>query len=260
MSATLPKVTVVTVTYNAEKTLARTLQSLTAQTYPNLELLLIDGKSKDGTLAVAESFHDNRLRIVSEPDKGLYDAMNKGTRLATGDFVMFINAGDELYRPDTLARAFAHWNGEDILYGDTVLTDNQGTILGLRRHKPYPKKLTVNAMRQGMVVCHQSILVRKSIAPEFDPTYKCSADIDWTIRALRPAKGVLNTKLVLSKFELGGFSTQHRRYCWQDRFRLLWKHFGALTLWDHFVMGILAVYRKLVPIPSAFDPARDSGY
>ena len=258
MSA-LPLVTVITVTYNAQKLLKPTLETVGAQTYPHLEHLLVDGASKDGTLEVARQFGHPRLRVVSEPDKGLYDGMNKGLGLAQGEFVMFINAGDELYRPDTIEQAFRHWQGEDVLYGDTLLTDEHWNVLGLRRHKAYPEKLSVQTMRQGMVICHQSMVVRRSLAPEFNPAYKCSADIDWTIRLLKQAKGVLNTRLILSRFQVGGFSTQNRRYCWQDRFQLLWKHFGPLTLVDHVGFVLASLWRKVVPINDRYEPAKD-GY
>ena len=96
------KFSIITVTYNAEQTLERTLRSVAFQTYPHVEHILIDGASKDRTMEIAKIHGKHLTKIVSEPDNGLYDAMNKGLRIATGDYVCFLNAGDKLHASDTL--------------------------------------------------------------------------------------------------------------------------------------------------------------
>ena len=100
------RISVITITYNAARTLQRTLDSVLSQTYSHVEHLIIDGASKDDTLRIAEQYQaasPHEVIIQSEPDKGLYDAMNKGLQRATGDYVVFLNAGDSFYAPDTLA-------------------------------------------------------------------------------------------------------------------------------------------------------------
>ena len=97
-----PKFSIITVTYNAEAVLEDTIQSVISQTYHHVEYILVDGASKDGTLSIIDRYRDRITRIVSEPDKGLYDAMNKGIRLATGDYLCFLNAGDSFHEDDTL--------------------------------------------------------------------------------------------------------------------------------------------------------------
>ena len=96
-----PKFSIITVTYNAEAVLEDTIQSVISQTYHHVEYILVDGASKDGTLSIIDRYRDRITRIVSEPDKGLYDAMNKGIRLATGDYLCFLNAGDSFHEDDT---------------------------------------------------------------------------------------------------------------------------------------------------------------
>ena len=99
------RISIVTITYNAQRTLQRTLDSVRSQTYPCIEHLIIDGASKDDTLQIAQQYQkesSHEVSIQSEPDKGLYDAMNKGLQRATGDYVVFLNAGDSLYAADTI--------------------------------------------------------------------------------------------------------------------------------------------------------------
>ena len=99
-----PKFSVITVTYNAEKVLEDTVQSVISQTYHHVEYIIIDGASKDGTLEIVDRYRDRIHQLVSEPDKGLYDAMNKGIALATGDYLCFLNAGDSFHEDDTLQK------------------------------------------------------------------------------------------------------------------------------------------------------------
>lgn len=161
------KFTVVTCTYNAEKELQRTLDSVQRQTYCNIEHIIMDGGSRDRTLqlvkayqhrnAVGESSHE--IVVISEPDKGLYDAMNKSIDRATGDYLVFMNAGDTFPTADTLEYVEGCvGEGEllpGVLYGDTDIVDEMGHFLRHRRLAP-PKKLTWRSFIWGMLVCHQS--------------------------------------------------------------------------------------------------------
>ena len=97
-----PKFSVITVTYNAEKVLEDTLQSVISQTYRHVEYIIVDGASKDGTIKIIDKYRERIHTVVSEPDKGLYDAMNKGIALATGDYLCFLNAGDSFHEDDAL--------------------------------------------------------------------------------------------------------------------------------------------------------------
>ena len=116
---------IITITFNAESTLEPTLCSVAAQQENDYEYLIVDGASKDGTVALARQY-DCVTRIISEPDRGLYDAMNKGIKAATGEYLIFLNAGDSLYAPDTLNKLhdFIGENRPDILYGETAIVDS----------------------------------------------------------------------------------------------------------------------------------------
>ncbi|MEG1649871.1 MAG: glycosyltransferase family 2 protein, partial [Rikenellaceae bacterium] len=189
-----PKVSIITVVYNAKEALEKTINNIRQIDYENLEYIIVDGGSTDGTKEVIEA---NSLWVtswISQPDKGLYDAMNKGMRLATGAYVWFINAGDFVYSPDILKNIFAGYeNYADIYYGDTVILSENGGTKGLRGKK-LPKKLTLRSFKMGMVVCHQSFIVKKSIAPIYNLRYKYAADVDWVMECTRRAKTILNTR------------------------------------------------------------------
>lgn len=152
-----PKFSVITVTYNAEKVLEDTVQSVISQTYHHVEYIIIDGASKDGTLEIVNRYRDRIHQLVSEPDKGLYDAMNKGIALATGDYLCFLNAGDSFHEDDTLQKMVHSINGNelpDILYGETALVDAERHFLRMRRLSA-PETLNWKSFKQGMLVCHQ---------------------------------------------------------------------------------------------------------
>ena len=111
-----PKFSVITVTYNAEKVLEDTVQSVISQTYHHVEYIIIDGASKDGTLEIVNRYRNRINQLVSEPDKGLYDAMNKGIALATGDYLCFLNAGDSFHEDDTLQKMVHSINGNELAF------------------------------------------------------------------------------------------------------------------------------------------------
>lgn len=243
-----PVVSVITAVWNAESLIEQTIRSIAAQTYPHIEMIVVDGVSKDGTLDIVRRYHPQVVtRYVSEPDRGFYDAMDKGVQMATGDYVCFINAGDEFYEPDTLAKIFDHEGPyADVYYGDTMLTNDKFEEIGLRRHKPLPEHLTWKSFRWGSVVCHQSIFVRRTLAPRYDLTFPRSGDIEWSIRALKASKTVVNTHTIISKYLVGGLSAQHRWRYMRERFWIGVRHFGFLrTVWDNFVMVISFIIRRL---------------
>ena len=257
------KVSIVTITYNAARTLQRTLDSVACQTYADIEHLIIDGASKDDTVAIAERYKAasrHEVVIQSEPDKGLYDAMNKGLQKATGDYLVFLNAGDTLYAPDTIetvAKTITN-NREPItmnrepavVFGDTAITDAEGNFLHLRTHRP-PEQLTWKSFKQGMLVCHQSFYVLTSLARQipYDLQYRHSADVDWCIRIMREAErqqlALVNTHAILANFEEGGDTTQHHRDSLKERFKIMMHHYGLVqTVVMHAWFILRAVARR----------------
>jgi glycosyltransferase involved in cell wall biosynthesis len=233
----------ITVTYNAEAVLERTLRSVQRQTgRDGVELIVVDGASTDGTLELVQRYPDVVTRWVSEPDRGIYDAMNKGLSLATGEYVWFLNAGDELYDETTLQTFFGKLGeAADVYYGDALFVRDDGSAIGLRSEvTPHrlPARATWRDFSHGMVICHQSFVARRSLAPAFRLDHPYSADIDWEIRCLKAARRVVNLGVPLSRYLVGGFSVQHLRASLLDRFAILREHFGLLPTLVHHA-GIL---------------------
>ena len=245
-----PVISVITVVLNAKRDFEQTAKSIQAQTYPNVEWVVVDGVSTDGTLEVIEAYKECIGQLVSEKDKGFYDAMNKGLHLATGEYVLYINAGDELYAPDTLEQVFAE-DGDryDVYYGDTVLTaaEEDYRVIGPRDHKLLPQTLSYKNFRYGSVVCHQSFIARRSLAPDYDLRFPGSSDIDWSLKVLKkttPDK-IKNTEQIISKYLVGGLSHQHRWRYMKERFWIGVNHFGfPRTVWDNTVMVLAHLVGK----------------
>ncbi len=255
-------ISIITITYQAARSLQRTLDSVSQQTYPRIEHLIVDGASTDGTLDIAYRYQQSSLYDVvvsSEPDKGLYDAMNKGLMRASGDYVVFLNAGDTLHAADTIqtvvhaaTQAGASFSADSpaVIYGDTAITDADGHFLHLRTHRP-PEVLTWQSFKKGMLVCHQAFYVRLDIAKQFpyNLEYRHSADVDWCIRIMKEADrqklALVNTHAVVADFEEGGDTTQHHRASLLERYRVMADHYGAVqTLLLHGWFVIRAVYFK----------------
>ena len=163
--------------------------------------------------------------------------------MATGDFVWFMNAGDEIRTPDVLTNMFAKDVTGDVYYGETEFLDLERKPLGIRS-KATPHKLPENLhwrdMQRGMVVCHQSILVRKSISPPYDyEQHPYSADIDWVIKVLKDSEKTVNARQILAIYLQGGFSRKHLKASLKDRYQILKKHYGFFTtLKNHLLIAL----------------------
>ena len=228
----LPVVSIITITYNASRWLEQTILSILSQSYSNIEYIIIDGGSTDGTVDIVKQYASGISYWVSEPDKGIYDAMNKGLQKATGDYVWFINAGDSLYTSDTVQRVVSLVQKKkvlpDIIYGETSIIDEDGNSQGRRRLKA-PDKLSWKSFRMGMLVCHQSFITKRTIAPLYDLTYRYSSDFDWCIRCMKQAKSIYNTRMILSNFLEGGVSTTQRKASLKERYDVMCKYYGTVS-------------------------------
>ncbi len=222
-----PLVSVITVVLNGEKTLERTIKSISSQKYPNIEYIIVDGNSTDKTKTIIKQYESFISRWISEPDQGLYDAMNKGIKLATGDYLWFINAGDEIASPNTLEKVFNNFPLADIYYGETMITDEQGKEIGLRRLRP-KDKMTWKDFRKGMLISHQSVIVSSEIVNKYNQKYRFSADYDWIISVFLKAEKIVNTKLILSNFMDGGLTKKNIRESLKERFQIMAKVYGFL--------------------------------
>lgn len=246
------RITYVTITFNAAKVLQRTLDSVLQQDYPNIVHLIIDGASTDDTLRLVDDYiarsnaaeNGHRIQVTSEPDKGIYDAMNKGLRSLDGDYVCFLNAGDFLPAADTVSRiAEAITNTQHpspntsqlpaVVYGNTDIVDGEGRFLHHRRLSP-PENLTWKSFRQGMLVCHQAFYARTdfAIATPYDMQYRYSADVDWCIRVMKAAEKenipLLNLNMVVANYTEEGQTTLHHRESLWERYRVMEHHYGRV--------------------------------
>lgn len=242
-----PLISIITITFNAAKVLPPTLTSIVDQSFRDFEHIIIDGASTDDTLAVARAL-SAKSRIVSEPDGGLYDAMNKGLAMARGRYLLFLNAGDSLHASDTLARYAAEAKrGHDIIYGDTVIVDAERHVLG-PRHLTAPERLTADSFRRGMLICHQAFMVRRELAPEYDLQYRFSADYDWTIKCIDAAdpRKCVNLRTVTIDYLSDGLTDKNHTASLRERYRIMSKRYGTVsTLLRHIGFAARALRRKL---------------
>lgn len=242
-----PKFSVITVTYNAESVLEDTILSVISQTYHHVEYIIVDGASKDSTLSIINRYKDRITKVISEPDKGLYDAMNKGMRQATGDYLCFLNAGDSFHEDNTLQQ-IVHTITEkelpDVLYGETALVNNERHFLRMRRLST-PEVLTWKSFKQGMQVCHQAFFAKTSLAEPYDLQYRFSADFDWCIRVMKKARTLHNTHLTIIDYLEEGMTTQNRKASLKERFHIMARHYGMISTVAHHAWFVLrAVLKK----------------
>jgi glycosyltransferase involved in cell wall biosynthesis len=242
---------VITVVYNGASLLGDTIESVLGQTYPNIEYIIIDGQSKDETKQIIEDYAAKmaNIRWISEPDKGLYDAMNKGLCMATGDFICFLNAGDHLYAPETIAQAMEKVTPETgVLYGDTMLVDDarkQAGLMSVLSTRALPKNLDWHDYKGGMLVVHQSFYARRSLAAPYITDNLC-ADFDWCIEILKQSKENIHTGLIHTSYLMGGMSKTRHQQSLKDRFWVMRKHFGlSHTVIAHVWIVVRAIGHRL---------------
>jgi glycosyltransferase involved in cell wall biosynthesis len=243
-----PKFSIITITYNAASVIEPTLASVAAQTYRNFEYLLIDGGSSDDTVAKAQASGIEFAHIVSERDNGLYDAMNKGIKLAKGDYLCFLNAGDAFHSSDTLDKIVAaipdSTSLPDILYGETAEVDENRNFVRMRRLQA-PEKLHWTSFKQGMLVCHQAFYARRDLVPMYDLKYRLSADVDWCIKIMKRSENMVNVGFTVVDYLQNGLSLQNHRASLIERFKIMCKHYGLFSTVGHHIWFVLrAVIKK----------------
>ena len=227
---------IVTINYQNVAGLRATMDSVLSQigAKDSWEWILIDGGSTDGSLELIKGESEHIAYWCSEPDKGIYDAMNKGLQRAKGKFVWFLNSADRLHGTDAIARILgaidAHAEA-DCFYSDTYFVDADYRQLGLiSKLKPqrFPEKLSYESFRFGMNICHQSFVVRRSLAPQYSLKYRQASDIDWILEILKGRPKCMRIEGVLSEFQVGGSSSAHASKAMKERYAILQRHFGFL--------------------------------
>jgi len=227
----LPVVSIITIVKDGEAVLERTIRSVLSQTYPAIEYIIVfDNKTQDHTLDIIRRYEHRLSRWISTtPQRKIstYDSMNKGLRVARGTYVWFMNAGDEFHDRHTVSNVFAADSNADVYYGETVLTNMEGNIVGAYKRRA-PEHLKWKHFLRN-VVCHQAFVIKRSLVGPYDLRYSISADIDWMIRGLKKSKKIVNTHAVLAKFLVGGLSTQRKLTAMFEYFHITNKHFGMRT-------------------------------
>lgn len=241
------QISIITITFQAEQYLDRTLESIQAQGHRDqFEYIIIDGKSKDKTIEMIEKSLLKPDYFISEVDKGIYDAMNKGLKKASSKYVLFMNAGDQFAGSETLKTILHHLESEpDVLYGDANFVDLKGRFIG-KRSEVTPHKLPLNIswlnFKFGMIICHQAFICKKSIAPVFSLSYQLSSDIDWEIKCLKKAKKITYMPEPICNYLMGGASVKNLGKSWVERFQVLSSHFGIMnTMLNHVIIILRGV-------------------
>ncbi len=239
----MKKLSVISITYNNYRGLLKTLALFEANTFSgNIEIVIVDGGSKDETPEFLKQQAITK-NWVSEPDKGIYDAMNKGLKMATGEYLWFLNAGDYAYSKQGIEIILeALEKSPDAVYGETMLVDSDGNEQGTRSSqttRKLPKRLHWQSFKMGMTVGHQAFIIKRALALPYNTELKHVADIDWMIRCLKQCKTVINLKSIIACFTLEGHSTLHRKDSNRERFKVLRNHYGTFpNLWNHLLITL----------------------
>jgi len=204
------KISIITICYNNENDIRHTIESVVNQTHPNIEYIIVDGASKDNTMAIVYEYKDKISKIISELDKGLYDAINKGIKNATGDIVGLIHAGDKLYDNCVIEKIAKHFKENDIeaLYGHSQVINSENRVVRINQSPPFTKSL----FKKGWFPSHQSFYAKQELFQQYglyNLKYRIAADYELLLRFLyfNNVKVSLLDEFIV-KFSLGGMSTQ----------------------------------------------------
>ena len=220
MNDSNPKLSIITVIYNDRDGLNITLNSIKGQSFQDYEWIVIDGGSTDGSVDLIKENKTLIKRWVSEPDEGIYDAMNKGIRFATGDWVTFMNAGDLYTSSDALNTIFS----TDLAYAQFIYTDMKLLSESGKFVRKIPaEKLTKLSITKGMIACHQAMFVKRSICPMYSDHLKYQGDLNWTmdILAIVKKEAIVYVPKALIYFKSGGFSDQTIFYQLKEHLHLI---------------------------------------
>jgi glycosyltransferase involved in cell wall biosynthesis len=250
-----PQVSVVTVVRNAEDVVAETIESVVGQTYPSVEYVVVDGDSTDDTWEIVQEYTDRIDTVVSEPDDGIYDAMNKGAELATGEWIIYMNAGDVFASPHILAELEeALTSPADVILGgvEKVLVDEYET----RRFQKPPS--SPDTLWKRMPTSHQSVLARRKhiLAYPFDTSYRWCADQDQLLRLQVAGKKFRTVDTVISVFDCQSDQARSGDLYIRERWRLSEGHvpfverclqFGYEWAHCHLWGAIVSRLRAMLP-------------
>ncbi len=221
-----PLVTIITVVRNGGHLLEKTINSILSQTYGNIEYIIVDGSSTDGSLEIIKRYDNQVAYWISEPDKGLYDAMNKGVGLAAGDWINFMNVGDGFFEPDTVSAVARHMQeNADLIYGHCQM------VYGPEFSVTWKAGATTDLWK-GMIFRHQSLFTRTAICKSlpFDLDYRISGDFAFIYSCYRSRFRFRPLDLTVSSVMLGGFSDLNLVHAMRENRRAVVRHDGSLKV------------------------------
>jgi glycosyltransferase involved in cell wall biosynthesis len=220
---TMPTISVITVIYNGKSYLEKTIISVASQTYPKVEYIIIDGGSSDGTIDIIKKYSNNINYWISEPDNGIYDAMNKGVQAATGSWILFLNAGDTFFDDNTIEKfnSFLSKNSHNtpaLIFGDVMLIYPNGSEE--KRHLKNSNTFLIRNM-----ICHQCIFYSDTLFKQvglFNLNYKLAADFEHFTRIRWKKFKITKINTVISKYGLDGVSASREsiKQIWKERIRI----------------------------------------
>lgn len=230
------KVSIITTCYNRETTIRDCIESLLSQDYPDIEYIVVDGASEDSSLSIINEYKNRITKIVSEPDKGMYEAINKGIRMATGDIIGLLHSDDFYYKPDRISLIVKEMidTGADIVYGNGLYVDKCDPSKIVR--KWMSKKYSKPRMKLGWLPLHPTVYVRRECFDKcglYDESFRIAADSDFLIRYLYKENfkvGYLKRYIV--RMRMGGLSTDPKemKQKWAEDIRLYRNH-GFSPYW-----------------------------
>ena len=230
-----PKISVITVVYNGEKYLEHTIQSVINQTYKNLEYIIIDGGSTDGTIDIIKKYEDKIDYWVNEKDDGIYDAMNKGINKANGEWINFMNSGDSFFNIHTLDNVFKNdsFNNVDILYGDVQVEYGY--------FKKINKSKTINNIWKGMIFSHQSCFIKSSYhkTNKYTHEYSIAADFNFFYKAFLDKKTFFKLNNIVSIVLNYGVSDRYQTETIKQWFDITSKyHLSAFQRFYYYLQSV----------------------
>lgn len=236
------KVSIITICYNRKATIAKAIESVLSQEYPNIEYIVIDGNSSDGTAAIVQSYGSKISTFISEPDQGMYDALNKGLGLATGDIVGLMHSDDEFYDARVVSQIVAAFDNNpqtDGLYGDGIYVSNDEKERLIRNR--IGGAYSIEKVKSGWLPLHPTVYLKKAIIDTYgfyNLDFKIASDTEWLLRYLYKHKikmTYLNSYIV--KMRMGGLSTSYKR-----AFEVLQEDYNIYKY--HGLSAIRVVYQK----------------
>jgi glycosyltransferase involved in cell wall biosynthesis len=219
------KLSIIVVSLNTKFFFYKTIKSIISQSYKNKEIIVVDGASTDGTQKIITNMKKNFSKIIVEKDKGIYDAMNKGSYLAKSEWIMFLNSGDTFYNNQVLANIFKNpFENKDIIYGDTIVK---------KKNIKYLVPSSIFSKTTGiMPFCHQSAIVKTDIVKKnkFSLKYKYSSDFDFFLRCFARKKIFYDSNLTIATVLAKGLSDNSRQKVYSENIKILTKYNYSLFI------------------------------